>query len=120
MTALETLLSEAKERRDAIDKKFQSNYQFQIAQEKKCLLEATPWVLQEFAAETTVYVDGVSTRFDLPTFSIMAKTSKMHGGITVEWHWTRRSAWHHVYTLDEALVYGAEQGAVWVNLPDPF
>lgn len=87
---------------------------------KESIMAAAPEFMREFAQEFENIDFSYSIRFDLPSFSILGKISKMAYDRAVQWHWTRRTVWHHVNTLDEALVYGAEQGAKWVNVPPPF
>jgi hypothetical protein len=117
---LDSEIAAAKLRREIAELEIIEAEARQAERAQEAIFSATPQYLLEFAQPFQAIDWSYQVRFDLPTFSILAKVSKMSSQSKVEWHWTRNTAWHHVNTLDEALVYGAEQGSRWVDVPPPF
>lgn len=118
---LDLEIAEAKIRRQAIDRERLERMQENADRAHRLIMFTALEAFREYARPLETLDHFFQVRFDLPNFSIMARVSKkMTSDRTVEWHWTRRTVWHHVYTLDEALVYGAEQGSQWIDEPLPF
>lgn len=123
MNALERLDSElaaAKIRRQIFEQQMAEHDAQEAITAKESIMAAAPEAIREFAQEFEDLDFCWQVRFDLPAFSILGKISKMAYNRPIKWNWTRRTVWHEVNTLDEALVYGAEQGAKWLNVPPPF
>ncbi|CAB4165278.1 hypothetical protein UFOVP822_31 [uncultured Caudovirales phage] len=124
MNALERLdheIAAAKIRRQTRERQLAEQDQQEADNAHQLIMAAAPEAIREFALPFENVDFCYQVRFDLPGFSILARISKMAVvDCKVQWHWTRRTVWHHVNTLDEALVYGAEQGSQWIDVPPPF
>jgi hypothetical protein len=117
---VELEIEAAKIRREQLETELAIKDSLRALEAHETILAAAPESIREYAQGLERSDWNFQVRFDLPNFSILGRISKMKLHPQVEWHWTRRNAWHHVHTLDEALVYGAEQGARWVDIPPPF
>jgi hypothetical protein len=114
-------IAEAKIRRQAIERERLERVQENADRAHRLIMFTALEAFRPYARPIETLEHFFQVRFDLPNFSIMAQvTKKMTSERIVQWHWTRRTVWHHVYTLDEALVYGAEQGSQWIDVPPPF
>ncbi len=118
---LDNEIAEAKIRRQTIERERLERMQENADRAHRLIMFTALEAFREYARPMETLDHFFQVRFDLPNFSILARVSKnMFTDRAVEWHWTRRTVWHHVYTLDEALVYGAEQGSQWIDEPLPF